>query len=301
MESLDANYETVNSSTSNQPDSAETSHSPSVHYETVARYQQYESIVDTGCEQPTTQYEAVHNNTLEPVAIGEAATQGNQLAACVDSYERLRPVANNDADVHVLPTANINRIDATAANSDFFNRLHPLFTAQDHDDIPPHNPLYTAQDDTPPNPLYTAQDDTPPNLLYTAQDDTPPNPLYTAQDDTPPNPLYTAQDDTPPNPLYTAQDDTPPNPLYTAQDDTPPNPLYTAQDDTPPNPLYTAQDDTPPNPLYTAQDDTPPNSLRIVQNHENRPPLPTPRNNNQPTSDTTFFNLKLPPQLQPLR
>jgi hypothetical protein len=371
MESLYANNETVHNNSSNQPSSAESSHSPCVQYETVARHQQHESIVDTGYEQLTAQYEAVHNNTPEHIddvaaqvvqlegrptvgrwvnnvdengysqvlcddqslpfddeeqcqvlngnelALSELSVECNQRvqqAASVDSYGYLHPVGNSNSDAKVLglPLASVYNIIAITADPDTGNQLNSPYTAQDQGDTPPNplyiaqcdtppNPLYTTQDDTPPNPLYTTQDDTPPNPLYTTQDDTPPNPLYTTQDDTPPNPLYTTQDDTPPNPLYTTQDDTPPNPQYTTQDDTPPNPLYTTQDDTPPNPLYTTQDDTPPNPLYTAQDDTPPNSLHAVPNHENRPRLPTPRNNSQPTSDITFFNSKLPPQLRPSR
>jgi hypothetical protein len=83
MASLDANNKTVHSNSSNQPGSAENSHSPSVQYETVTRHQQYESIVDTGYEQLTAQYEAVHNNTLEH--IGEVVSQGNQLEGRINS------------------------------------------------------------------------------------------------------------------------------------------------------------------------------------------------------------------------
>jgi hypothetical protein len=64
MASLDANNETVHNNSSNQPGSAENSHSLSVQYETVTTHQQYESIVDTGYEQLTAQYDAVHHNTI---------------------------------------------------------------------------------------------------------------------------------------------------------------------------------------------------------------------------------------------
>jgi hypothetical protein len=54
-------------------------------------------------------------------------------------------------------------------------------------------------------------------------------------------------------------------------------------------------------PLYTAQGDTPPNHkamhhliCRVQNSLERRPRLPTPRVTNQPTSNTTCFNLKLP-------
>jgi hypothetical protein len=97
MKSLNVNNETVHSNSSNQPGSAENSHSLSVQYETVARRQQYESIADTGYEQIIAQYEAVHNNTLEHV--DEQATQGNQLEGQTTAD---RWVNNVDEDGHWL-------------------------------------------------------------------------------------------------------------------------------------------------------------------------------------------------------
>jgi hypothetical protein len=81
----DASKNSVHSIISIQPGSDENCHSPSIQYETVARHQQYDSIVVTGYEQLTAQYEAVHNNTLEP--IGEVTTQVNQIEG--------RPIADH--------------------------------------------------------------------------------------------------------------------------------------------------------------------------------------------------------------
>jgi hypothetical protein len=299
MESLYANNDSVHNNSSNQPDSAENFHSPSVQYETVTRHQQYESIVDTECEQLTVQYKSVHYNTLEH--IDDAATQVDQLedrptAGCwvnnvdEDGYlqvlcdEQIGPfnaegqlqVPNGNELALSEPSVECNQRVQQVAGVSSYGYLHPVGN--------------TCSGTNKVRALSLASVDS--NIAFSADPDTGNqlNSLNTAQDqgNTPPNPLYTAQDNTPPNPLYTAQDDTPPNPLYIAQD----------QDDTSPNPLYTTQDDAPPNPLYTAQGDTPPNPLRTVQNHENRPQLPAPRNNNQPTSGLTIFNSKLPRQLR---
>jgi hypothetical protein len=75
MMSFEANNETIHNNGNIQPGSAY-SRSPSVQYETVARHQQYESIVHTGYEQLTAQYEAVHDTQEH---IDEVVSQVNRL------------------------------------------------------------------------------------------------------------------------------------------------------------------------------------------------------------------------------
>jgi hypothetical protein len=83
MMSFEANNETIHNNGNIQPGTAY-SQSPSVQYEIVARHQQYESIVATGYEQLTAQYEAVHNNTLEH--IDEVVSQVNRLENQLDRW-----------------------------------------------------------------------------------------------------------------------------------------------------------------------------------------------------------------------
>jgi hypothetical protein len=260
MKSPNACNETVHSNSSNQPGSAENSHSPSVQYETVARHQQYESIVDTGYEQLTAQYEAAHNTTLEHTGYEEVthvnqhdgqptlnrwvnnvdedgywqvldvqATQGVQL--------EYRPPANhwvNNADEdgywQVLNDEQRVPLDAEGY-SQVQNNVELTQSAgcnqqvrQQASSVDINGYLQPAvvNNDAGVRVLPTV------NLnIVAAAASNAGNQLNLMcathdQSETPPNPLYTAQD----------QDDTPPNPLYTAQDqeDTPPNPLYTAQD-----------------------------------------------------------------------
>jgi hypothetical protein len=95
--------------TSNQPGSAENSHSLSVQYETVTRHQQYESIVDTGYEQLTAQYEAVHNSMLEHI-IGVVATQGNQLEGRPTADRWMMKNVEDNGTYKFLMTKTANRL-----------------------------------------------------------------------------------------------------------------------------------------------------------------------------------------------
>lgn len=62
--------------------------------------------------------QVLNSNELASVKCNQRVRQ----AASVDSYEYLKLVVNNEADVEVLPTVNLNRNDATAADSDSSNQ-----------------------------------------------------------------------------------------------------------------------------------------------------------------------------------
>jgi hypothetical protein len=297
MTSLDANNETVNSSSSNQPGSAENSHSPSVQYDAVARHQQCEGIVDTGYEQLIAQYEAVHNNTLEHAS--KVATRVNQLESRSTAESWVNNVDEdrysqvpNDQQSALFNTDRYLQVpnDQQSAlfNTDRYlqvpnDQQSALFNADRYLQVPndqqsvPFNAGRCMQvlngDDVA---VFKQSGNFNQRVRQVARVDSFGylQPVVNSDADVYALPTVSLNI----NGVIAAESDTS-NQLSS---------LNTAQD----------QGDTRSNPLYTRQDGTPPNLLRTAQSHEKRPGLPNPRVNNQPTSDITFFNSTMPFRLR---
>jgi hypothetical protein len=294
MISLDTNEETLYNHSSNQPGSAENSHSLTVQHETVARDQQYESIVDAGYEHLIVQYEAVHNNTL--VHVGEVESQVNQHEGRPTAA---RWVSNVDEDgywqildeqamqVNQLegqPTPNhwVNNVDDDGywqildEQAMPVNQVEGRPTANRWVSNVDEDGYWQVLNDQHSAPLDAeaymrvlidndfALSGQPGNcnqrVRQTARVDSNGYQQPVAINDAEVHALPTRSLNS--NNVTVADSD---SSSHTAQDDTQPNPLYTTQDDTQPNPLYTTQEDIPPNPLYTTQDDIPPNPLYTVK------------------------------------
>jgi hypothetical protein len=202
----------------------------------VARHQQYESIVDTGYEQLTAQYEAVHNNTLEH--IGEVSTQVNQFEGQSTSGRRVNNVdddgywlvldvqATQGNQLEGRPPANhwVNNVDEDGYWQVLNDEQRVPFDAEAYLQVLNDNNLALSEQpgDCNQQDRQAASVDSYGYLQPVVNNDAEVHALQfvsliammltVADSDTSKrsNPLYTAQDqsDTPPNPLYTAQNNT---------------------------------------------------------------------------------------------
>jgi hypothetical protein len=264
MMSPNANNETVHNNSSDQPGSDENSHSLSVQHETVARDQQYESIVDTGYEHLIAQYEPVHNNTLEHIET--EAIQVNQLEI-QPTADRWVNNVDEDGYWRVLDeqARQVNQLEGRPAVGRWVNNVDDdgyWQVLNDEQNAPFDVGMH----------LKILNDDC---LAISEQSvDCTQWVRQAANVDSYGYLQPVVNNDTEVQVL----------PLVSLNSNG-----FTATEYNTSNQLH---------PLYAAQDHTLPNPPRTAPNHENRPQLPAPLVNNQPTSNTTSTNLKLPVRLQ---